>query len=311
MNKRETLLRLVHDATPPDHIPAAFFLHFDSAYHTGPAAVAQHLAYFRATGMDFVKIQFEQPAPPGFRVVHPEDWARVPRMTEAFFEPTVQVVRGLVTAVRAEALIVLTVYSPLMWAARFTEPATLAEHFRSAPEAVAEGLAVLTENVITLVRAGRRAGLDGFYISTQGGEAARFAPGVFGRYIQPTDLAVWAAAHGCEFNLLHLCDYVADYADLTPFLAYPGAVVNASLKVGDRHLRPREMAQLFNRPFMGGLERKGALATGPVAAIHQAVAEVLAEAPARFILGADCTVPAETPWAHLQTAIAAAHAYRR
>ena len=58
---------------------------------------------------------------------------------------------------------------------------------------------------------------------------------------------------------------------------------------------------------MGGMQRKGVIATGPVPAIQRAAEAVLAEAPPRFILAADCTVPAETPWANLRAAIDVAH----
>jgi uroporphyrinogen-III decarboxylase len=40
------------------------------------------------------------------------------------------------------------------------------------------------------------------------------------------------------------------------------------------------------------------------------VADLLAEVPEQFILAADCTVPSDTPWEHLKTAIDAAHRYR-
>jgi uroporphyrinogen decarboxylase len=60
---------------------------------------------------------------------------------------------------------------------------------------------------------------------------------------------------------------------------------------------------------MGGLERKGVLATGPEAEIRAAAEAVLAEAPDRFILAADCTVPGDTPWHNLKTAIDTAHGY--
>src|SRR5690349_9781922 len=63
MNKRDSILSLIDDTASPDYIPAAFFLHFDSAYHQGEAAIDKHLEFFRATGMDFVKIQYEQPFP--------------------------------------------------------------------------------------------------------------------------------------------------------------------------------------------------------------------------------------------------------
>jgi uroporphyrinogen decarboxylase len=61
---------------------------------------------------------------------------------------------------------------------------------------------------------------------------------------------------------------------------------------------------------MGGMERKGVIATGSLEEIHQAAAGVLAEAPERFILAADCTVPSDTPWEHLKTAIDTVHQYR-
>ena len=68
---------------------------------------------------------------------------------------------------------------------------------------------------------------------------------------------------------------------------------------------------MFGRPFMGGLERKGVIATGDKQAIRQAVKDVLSQAPEQFILAADCTVPSDTPWENLKTAIDTAHAYSK
>jgi uroporphyrinogen decarboxylase len=67
---------------------------------------------------------------------------------------------------------------------------------------------------------------------------------------------------------------------------------------------------MFGRPFMGDLERKGVIARGSLEEIRQAAVGVLAEAPERFILAADCTVPSDTPWEHLKTAIDTAHQCR-
>jgi uroporphyrinogen decarboxylase len=308
MNKRDALLSLIDGQAPRDYTPAAFFLHFDRAHHQAPAAVDKHLEFFRATGMDFVKIQYEQGVPPAPPIRTPGDWANAPRCAPEYFDPTVRVVEGLVAAARAEALVVLTIYSPFMWARHLAGEAVLAEHLREKPEAVLPGLATMTENVLTLVRRCKQAGIDGFYVSTQGGEAHRF-PGtdMFRRYIKPTDLAVWDEIKDRTFNILHVCDYEGPYDDLTPFLDYPGHVVNASLRVGGRTLTPREAAQMFGRPFMGGLERKGVIATGSPGAIREAAQRVLAQAPDRFILAADCTVPSETPWENLKAAIDAAH----
>jgi uroporphyrinogen decarboxylase len=311
MSHRDFMISLIHDEAVPDSIRAAFFMHFDEAHKLGQAAIEKHLEFFHQTGMDFVKIQYEQVQPPGKPIHKPEDWARVPLYPDEFFEPTLNVVRGLVQAAGHEALVIMTLYSPFMWAAQFDRQADINAHLRENPEAVNRGLQIMTENVRRLVRGCKQAGVDGFYASTQGGEAFRFPdPEIFRKYIKPTDLAVWEEIGSCPFNILHICDYEGGYTDLSPFLDYPGQVVNCSLKLGARSLSPKEVARMFGRPFMGGLERKGVIASGDPQAIHLAVGEVLREAPERFILAADCTVPSETPWENLKMAIERAHAYR-
>jgi len=207
--------------------------------------------------------------------------------------------------------VIMTLYSPFMWMVRIAKGVDLADHFLEHPEAAAEGLEVMTQTVLNLVRACRRVGVDGFYASSQGGEAGRLPDReIFRKHVKPADLAVWEVIRTCEFNVLHICDYEGGYADLSDFLDYPGQVVNASLQVGERKLEPREIAELFGRPFMGGMERLGVIATGSSADIRREAQAVLASAPEHFILGADCTVPADTPWENLRVAIETAPGYR-
>jgi uroporphyrinogen decarboxylase len=312
MNKRDTMLSLLHNTASPDCIPAAFFLHFDNIYHQGRAAIDKHLEFFRSTGMDFVKIQYEQPFP-AFTPIHkPEDWSHAPLCSEDFFEAQFQVVEGLVKAAKSEALVIMTLYSPFMWAAHLAKDRDVAKQLEEDTEAVKKGLEIMTENVLTLVRGCKRAGIDGFYASSQGGEAFRFQDrSMFQKYIKPTDLTVWDEISSCSFNILHICDYEGGYDDLTPFLDYPGHVVNSSLKIGDRTLTPNDFSQLFGRPFMGGMERKGVLSLRNLELIRRAATDVLAQAPEKFILAADCTVPSDTPWENLRTAIETAHHYRK
>ena len=108
MNKRDTMLSLLDNATSSDYIPAAFFLHFDSAYHQGQAAIDKHLEFFRFTDMDFVKIQYEQPFPPAAPIRKPGDWAHAPRCSQEFFEAPIRVVEGLIQAAKSEALVIMT-----------------------------------------------------------------------------------------------------------------------------------------------------------------------------------------------------------
>jgi uroporphyrinogen decarboxylase len=307
MNKREMMLNLVEGNSPAGYTPAAFFLHFGPQYQEGRAAIDRHLQFFRHTGMDFVKIQYEQ-GMPEFPITSQADWAHARVMTEDDFTPTVEIVRGLVEAEGNEALVVLTLYSPFMWACHLAGEEILQEHLREYPAQAMKGLEISTENVLTLVRACKKAGVDGFYASSQGGEGPRFGgTDIFERRIKPTDLAVWDEMASCQFNILHICDFEAPYDDLTPFLDYPGHVVNCSLHVGGRVMTPKEAAKMFGRPFMGGMERLGRLAKGTVDDVRQAARQVLEQAPERFILGADCTVPGDTSWDNLKAAVETAH----
>jgi uroporphyrinogen decarboxylase len=309
MNKRDVILGLADANRPLPYVPAAFFLHFPAAFHFGQAAVDKHLEYFRYTGMDLVKIQYERPFPSLPQIQTPADWIKMPHYELDFFKGQLDAVKGLVRAVGREAVVVMTLYSPFMCAGQVVGQA-LGDHLNREPEQVRKGLEIITDSLLGFVRECIRLGVDGFYTSTQGGEAGRFVEAnTFAKYIKPFDLVLMEEANrACPFNILHVCDYHLDYADLTPFLDYPGTVVNCPLKLGARQLTPKEASELFKRPYMGGLDRKGILTSGTPEQIRKTIYSVIEQAPPRFILGADCTVPSEISWDNLRIAIEAAHA---
>jgi uroporphyrinogen decarboxylase len=311
MNKRDLVFSLLDQSKPPAGIPAGFFLHFPSDCHSGPSAIEKHLEYFRFTGMDFVKIQYEHKYPYRPDIQRPADWARVAPFPKDFFDEPLQVVAGLVQAAKAEAPVIITLYSPFMCAGHLAGIENLTAHLKEDPEAVRPGLEAVTESVLTFARECIRLGVDGFYASTQGGETFRFAdPAIFTNYVKPCDLQVMEEINrACPFNILHVCDYNGGYSDLTPFKDYPGQVVNCSLELGDRRISTREAAEFFGRPFMGGVERKGLIVDGSPSEIRAAVEGLLRIAPERYILGADCTLPSTIPWENIRMAIELAHAW--
>lgn len=310
--KREALLSL-EGGSGPGYVPAAFFLHFDEGSRLGRPAVAKHLEYFRFTGMDFVKIQYERTFPPKPEIRTPADWKSMPRYELDFYAPQLEVVEGLVKAAGHEALVLVTLYSPFMCAGHTVGRPVVVKHIEENGEAVRPGLEAITESLLGFVRECRRLGVDGFYASTQGGEVGTFRdPGLFAKYVTPYDLRLMKEAdQTCPFNILHVCDYEAPYADLAPFVEYPGHVVSCGPRLTTGEVGLRELARRFGRPIMGGLDRKGVIGTGTDEEIRRAVTEVLQAAPERFILGADCTVPGDARWEGLRTAIATAHAFRR
>jgi uroporphyrinogen decarboxylase len=313
MNKRDIVLGLLEPGKPQQSVPAACFLHFDPSCHFGQAAVDRHIEYFRATGMDLVKIQYEQRFPRLPEIRGAGDWRSMPLYGEDFFEPQLEAVEGIVKALKRDAVVIVTLYSPFMCAGHALGEETVQRHLHDDPEAVTKGTEIITESLMTFVKACARLGVDGFYLSTQGGERDRLADrSLFDTFVRPYDMVVMMEAErSCVFNVLHICDYLGEYDDLTRFADYPGHVVSCPLTADGHALPLADAYRMFNRPVMGGLDRLGVIATGSEAQIRTEVELVLRHAPERFILGADCTVPAETPWQNLRAAIQAAHAWQR
>ena len=115
----------------------------------------------------------------------------------------------------------------------------------------------------------------------------------------------------CDFNILHVCDYEGGYLSYEPFLDYPGHVVNASLKLGGFTSTGADVSNMFDRPFMGGMDRHGIIVSGTKAEIQAEVIDICQQAPQNCILGADCTLPGDINWDNIKLAIDTAHNFER
>ena len=94
--------------------------------------------------------------------------------------------RELVKTSKKDALILMTLYSPFMCAGHCATAPVLQRHLEEDPAAVKRGLDILTESQLIFVRACIKAGVDGFYMSTQGSEAKQFTnPKIFTDYVKP------------------------------------------------------------------------------------------------------------------------------
>jgi len=310
MNKRDLVLSLLDKDKKQEVIPACFFLHFDKAHHRGQAAIDKHLEFFQYTGMDFVKIQYENVFPTRPEIQKPADWEHMPLYDKDFYADQLNIVDSLIKNAQKEALIIMTLYSPFMCAGH-TSDLQIIEHIKENPVKGKKGLEIITESLMIFVKECIKLGVDGFYHSTQGGESQTFNDNAsFKECIKPYDLILMEEINkSCDFNILHVCDYHGGYDDLTPFLDYPGHIVNCSLELGPGNLTAREVSQMFGRPFMGGLDRLGTIFSGNRDEIKKAVEAECRQKSAKFLLGADCTVPSDIDWDNLKIAIAAAHGF--
>ena len=312
-SKRERILQVLDQSRPNEYVPAAFFLHFDNKL--GHKAVEDHRNFYRATGMDFVKVFYEIVVP-RIEIKSGRDWEKVPVYGEDFFAPQVAVIEDLANEFKGEAFILPTVYSPLALAQQTLGPGKdlkkLAEQNPAAFGKAVKNLALSIENYL---RSARKHGADGFYVSSQGGDGNSLPLKLWNEHVRQWDKYVSEVADEIgEVNILHICDYGASFKNaeaLYAFADYPASIINVPLNFSDgTTLNLKEAQQRFHRPIFGGLERLGVIATGTVEEAKAQVDKVLENAPANFILGADCTVPGETDWDKLRAIIDYAHDWR-
>ena len=311
-SKRDLMEDVLQPGSTSSYIPAGFFMHFNKK---GDEAVKAHLDYFRATQMDFVKIQFDgMSLPLNEQIKTAKDWYKQPIMPASFFEPILYVIKNMVKETKSEAMVIQTLYSPYQMDKQAVPWELLVKHVQEDPEAVCRGMENVTLSILNFVQAATKLGVDGFYTCAQGGETNRVADyHLFNRTIKNFDMLLYKeVAQLVPYNILHICDYDGEYEGFEPrFQDYPGQIVNVPLKANGKELSLQKAAQIFQRPVMGGLDRHGVISTGTVDQVKKATQELLKDSPKQMILSANCTVASNTPVENLRAAIQTAHNFRK
>ena len=255
--------RFLDGTLTSDYAPAAFFMHFGKDAKVGEGVVNSHLKYFVSTGMDFVKVQFEQ----GYgrtKIENPEDWQKIQPLPEDFFAPTLDVIRNIVDAMGHEAMVLPTIYSPFQMLVQTVGATTLMEYAEKDPEQITRAMNIFTDALIGFSKDCNALGVDGFYTPTQGGEEKFYVvPGFFEKFVKPYDLKVMQECNkDTKCNILHICDYEGTYDDLTRYADYPGQIVNTPNVVNGQPFTLQDGEKLFKRIVMGGLDRKQTINKG-------------------------------------------------
>ena len=321
-NKRELLLQVLDQSRPNDYVPVFFNIHFPAKF--GYNAVKSHIDWFRSTHVDFVNVKYEY-VPDQVEIKSPADWKKIKQVTPEQWVEQIQVVHELARELKNEAFIIPTVYSPLAllnqaagtWSASDPKAAKqqLFEIIKKDPEAVKPALEALTKSLVYYIREARKAGADGFYISSQGGDLDSFGGKLFRDLIKPYDKQLSDAANEvAPFNILHVCEGGGHFSadSFNDYLDYPGSIVNVPYhEFKGKALTTQQVAKLFDRPVLGGLPRQSNIYTGTLEEAKAEVDEILKNAPANFILGADDSVPNDSDPEKLRALVDYVHSWRQ
>ena len=296
-----------------DGVPAAFFQHFDPSARHGQAALDAQMGFYRGTGMDIVKLMFDDIYPKITTVKEAADWRNIPepRADDPVFTQQIELARRMVETVGGEAPVFQTIFTPFVSAGCAVSPIpewdkVVTPHFAQDPQAMREGLTKICARLTGFAQQIAETGIDGFYVSVQGGEHGRYSQEFFNTWFKPIDIAFLNALKATgKLVFVHICGVdmrLEDYKD------YPADIINLAMEGNGLTLETARA--FFGRPIMGGLDNNGAICTGTEHQIRAEVERVLRAAPADIMLGADCTIPAQVPMQNLRWAVEAAHAFR-
>lgn len=321
INKRERLLQVLDQSRQSDYIPAFFNIHF--ADKSGWKAVKAHIDWFRQTHVDLVNVKYEY-FPIIQKVNNPSEWKNVKAWDHSVWDDQLLVVRELKRELGNEALIIPTVFSPLRVLIQATGSSfsydregrkAVVELIRKNPKAILPALKMVTDQLVYYIREARKAGADGFYISSQGDDLEEFGGKVFQEILKPYDRQLAdAAAEVAPFNILHICESGGHFTPETfnDYLDYPGSVINPPLhNFKDKSLDLAQISQLFNRPVLGGIGYKGAFLNGTIEEAKAEIDELLKNAPKNYIFGADDSLPNDVDPERVRILVDYVHTWRQ
>lgn len=299
-----------------DRLPVGFWFHFPPAYRGGEAMAQAHLAYYRATDLDILKVMNDTGYAPIGRLIvrQPKDWLALEPtpLADPLFQSHLEGLKRIVEAVGREVLIMTTAFNPFHQAVAILQASLEAQgvqgdaralfvrHIREDAEPLLQGLQIIAEDEARFFRACiTEAGANGIYYSAQGGERALMTDEEHARAVKTFDLYVLNQVNEvAEFTVGHFC---GRGLALERFADYPVSLVNWAYQADNLSLR--EGRALFGKPILGGMDERGPLVTGPREAIRREIQTAIEQLGTRgFMLGAGCTVPSDIPWENLVAA---------
>jgi uroporphyrinogen decarboxylase len=319
MTNKERLFN-AFDNQPVDRVPVGFWFHFlpneviDDALEKPELAaksIAGHRAFIEGFRPDFVKIMSDGyfHYPMGKR----EDYQAVSDLTDTpvcggehpWVKAQVELARTVV-AMQKDTAYFYNIFSPacnLQW---FLGAEAFYSYLLHEPAAVEKALANISQGLLVLARQVIEAGgADGVYYSVSNPDPARISDEQYLKHIAPGERSfLYEIEKIAANNILHICGFEGKRNNLALYADYPGKAINWAVTTEKVSLA--EGKRLFGgRAVSGGFANTAGslLHAGPAEEIAAYARQLVAEAGSTgVIIGADCTLPSDTPIAHLEAA---------
>lgn len=286
---------------PVDRPPFSFWFHYPPDQVAGKAAAEAHLATYRKSDQDFLKVMNDNgyDLPAGVRqVATATELAALPPtpIDSRCFQNQIDALREIRRQLDGECYMVTTFFHPLNVADKITG-GRMVEFLSEDRDNALVGLGHIAESLAAFAAACLEAGADGIFLSCQDGVNLKLGDGFYASHVAPYDRAVLAGARSATMNILHIHDKASDFDS---FLDYPVDVVNWA----DRASGPSiaEAKGHMRQTILAGMDHIQTIAGGDPAALADEIRDAVAQAEGHgFIVGPGCSFPSDAP----QTMLAA------
>ena len=232
-----------------------------------------------------------------------EDWRGLTPLDpgEGSLGAQLRCLRLIADDLAGEVPFIQTIFNPLSQAKNLVGPERLPAHLRRYPDAVRDGLEVITETTERFIAAACEMGIAGIFFAVQHAQYGLLSEEEYNTFGRPYDLRLLEAVDGLWLNVLHLhgtdvmFDLLADY---------PVQVINWH----DRETWPNlaEGKKLFSGAVCGGLQRWEVMVQGTPAQVWEQAVDAIAQTDGeRFILGTGCVTPIVAPTSNIRAVRAA------
>jgi len=296
-------VRAALDGDPVDRVPFCLWHHFRP--EGDPRALARAtIDFFDRHGLDIYKVMPDIPYPfPTDSIRKAEDWQLLAETdpNDGNFGRMLDVVGLVRDELADDAPVLLTVFSPYTYAARFAGQGSIRRHLEANPVQMHAALAVIAGNLARYCEAAIGAGADGIFLAVQGAGDGQLSPAEYGEFARPYELEVLRSCQAGWLTTLHV--HASSDLDIDPFLSYPAPALSWSDRLTGISLRDVR-TKAPGRCLMGGISERGPILDGTAQAIEKEMRDALGQLGGgrRFILANGCSVPDDIAEKQLQTA---------
>lgn len=318
------------DNKETERVPVGFWFHFapENLFDDRPEIIRQnvegHFKYYDGFHPDFVKLMsdgyFRYPNPTLAKVETAEDLKRAQSgLVDEWIDAQTALVKELTDRFGSEVPTFYNIFAPATVLGFVLETSetqlTLAKLIKENPEELAYALNVIKKDLsrlaVSVITEGKA---DGIYLSTKNIQDKAVKKEEYHKYITPSEQGVLNAANAVsDYNILHICGYEGARNDLSVYKDYDVKVINWAVVVEGVSLKKGK--KLFGgRAVIGGFANTtdGVLYSGSKEEIEDYTRGLLDEAGTTgVIIGADCTIPADTPYERLEWIRQAAADYNK